>query len=57
MGLGRARHHDAEAGGEVIRREGPGAHPASLSRVLLRAGFSLKKTSGVRERPRGRVRH
>ena len=46
-----------ELAAKLLAERGLDVHPTSLSRVLLRAGFSVKKnTSGVRDRSRGRVR-
>lgn len=40
-----------ELAGKLLAEKGVAAHPASLSRVLIRAGFSFKKNSpGLRSR-------
>jgi transposase len=45
-----------ELAAKLQAEQGVTAHPASLSRVLLEAGFSVKKnTSGSRNRARGRA--
>jgi transposase len=42
-----------ELAGKLLAEKGVAAHPASLSRVLIRAGFSFKKnTPGLRGRAR-----
>jgi len=46
-----------ELAAKLVAERGLDVHPTSLSRVLLQAGFSVKKnTSGIRDRSRGRVR-
>ena len=46
-----------ELAAKLLAQRGLNVHPTSLSRVLLQAGFSVKKnTSGIRDRSRGRVR-
>jgi transposase len=45
-----------ELAAKLLAAEGVAVHPASLSRVLIRAGFSFKKnTSGFGDRARGRA--
>ena len=45
-----------ELAAKLLAETGVTAHPASLSRVLLQAGFSFKKnTPGIRDRARRRA--
>ena len=51
----RAGHHDAGTSGQIESREGCDSASASLSRVLLKAGLSSKKTLLASEAERGRA--